>query len=289
MRYYRTANGCESRLIARTDGTAYDLTAARPAIAGFSDLAHTASVIDQAIDTIADTLIADAPVVDFESVTRNAQVPIVAEEVWAAGVTYRISEEARKAESGNPDVYQQVYGNDRPELFFKASPSRTVGPDEDIGIRSDSTWDVPEPELALVIYDGDVVGFTTGNDMSSRSIEGQNPLYLPQAKVYDRCCSIGPCIATPETVGDPHDLDMEMMISRDGETVFEGNTTTAEMVKTCDELTSHLIKSNDVPETTVLLTGTALVPDDDFTLHPGDEINISIEDIGVLTNTVREV
>ena len=150
-------------------------------------------------------------------------------------------------------------------------------------------WDVPEPELALVIYDGDIVGFTIGNDMSSRSIEGENPLYLPQAKVYDRFCAVGPCIATPATVGDPHDLDVEMAISRGGETIFEGDTTTAEMIKTCDDLVSHLVKSNQVPKTAVLLTGTALVPNDDFTLRPDDRIDISIEDIGVLTNTVREV
>ena len=148
---------------------------------------------------------------------------------------------------------------------------------------------MPEPELALVIYDGDIVGFTIGNNMSSRSIEGENPLYLPQAKVYDRCCAVGPCIVTPATVEDPHDLDVEMAISRDGETIFEGNTTTAEMIKTCNDLVSHLAKSNQVPKTAVLLTGTALVPNDDFTLRPDDRIDISIEDIGVLTNTVREV
>ena len=125
--------------------------------------------------------------------------------------------------------------------------------------------------------------------MSSRSIEGQNPLYLPQAKVYDRCCAIGPCVATPGTIEDPHNLDIDMNISRDDKTVFEGDTCTAEMVKTCDDLVSYLTKSNYVPEMAALLTGTALVPDDDFTLHPGDKIDISIEDIGVLTNTVREV
>ena len=245
--------------------------------------------MDRSIDSITDLLIPDAPSTDPISSSHRPQLPIVAEEVWAAGVTYRISEAARKSESGNPDVYQQIYNDERPEIFFKASPSRTVGPGEDVGIRSDSTWDVPEPELALVIYDGDIVGFTIGNDMSSRSIEGENPLYLPQAKVYDRCCAVGPYIATPATVGDPHDLDVEMAISRGGETIFEGDTTTAEMIKTCNDLVSHLAKSNQVPKTAVLLTGTALVPNDDFTLRPDDRIDISIEDIGVLTNTVREV
>jgi 2-dehydro-3-deoxy-D-arabinonate dehydratase len=289
MRYYRVADGCESRLIARADGNAYDLTAARPEVARFVDLTRTASVTNRTIDEVADTLITDAPAVGSEPLARNTQLPVMAEEVWAAGVTYRISEEARESESASPDVYQQVYGNHRPEIFFKASSSRTVGPGEDVGIRADSDWDVPEPELALVIYNGDIVGYTIGNDMSSRSIEGQNPLYLPQAKVYDRCCAVGPCVATSETVGDPHDLDIEMNISRDERTVFEGRTTTAEMVKTCDDLATHLTKSNYVPEMAVLLTGTALVPDEDFTLHPGDEITISIENVGVLTNTVCEV
>lgn len=289
MRYYRKVDGCSSRLIVLADGNAYDLTTARPQITRFVDLARTASVMNWSLDRVADALITDAPTVGVESVTCDHQIPVTAEEVWAAGVTYRISEEARQAESKRPDVYGQVYGNDRPEIFFKSTPSRTVGPDEYVGIRRDSEWDVPEPELAVVLYDGDVVGYTIGNDMSSRSIEGQNPLYLPQAKVYDRCCAIGPCIATPDTVGDPHDLDIEMTIARNGETAFEGTTTTAEMVKTCEDLTSHLTRSNSIPEITVLLTGTALVPDDDFTLQPDDEISIDIESIGTLTNLVRQV
>lgn len=289
MRYYRVADGCDSRIITQVDGSVYDLTAARSEITRFVDLVRTASVTDQTIDEIADALLTDAPEVTFESVVRDRLVPVVAEEVWAAGVTYHISESARESESSTPDIYQQVYGNERPEVFFKASPSRTVGPDEDVGIRQDSEWDVPEPELALVVYDGDVIGYTIGNDVSSRSIEGQNPLYLPQAKVYDRCCSLGPCVVTPNTVGDPHDLTMEMTITRDDAVVFEGSTTTAEMVTTCDDLATHLTRSNTLPETAVLLTGTALVPDDDFTLQPNDEIEIEIERIGTLTNTVRRV
>ncbi|EMA46923.1 fumarylacetoacetate (FAA) hydrolase [Halococcus saccharolyticus DSM 5350] len=244
--------------------------------------------MDRDINDIVDAVIANAPPVSSES-TSHHRMPVVAEEVWAAGVTYHISEKARQAESGNPDVYSQVYGNDRPEIFLKATPSRTVGPEKDVGIRSDSEWDVPEPELAVVLYDGSIVGYTVGNDVSSRSIEGRNPLYLPQAKVYDRCCAIGPCVVTPDTVGDPHDLAIEMTISRGGEPVFEGTTATSEMVKTCDELASALTKSNPVPETAVLLTGTALVPDEEFTLHPEDEIEITIENIGTLTNTVRRV
>jgi len=289
MRYYRKAGGCGSRLIVLTDGSAYDLTNARSQITRFVDLAHTASVMDQDIDRVTDALIPDARTVSAKSITHDQQIPVVAKEVWAAGVTYRISEEARQAESGRPDIYAQVYDNDRPEIFFKSTLSRTVGPDEDVGIRSDSEWDVPEPELAVVLYDGNVVGYTVGNDMSSRSIEGRNPLYLPQAKMYDRCCAVGPCVVTPDTIGDPHDLEIEMTISREGEPVFSGTTATSEMMKSCDELVTSLTKSNPVPEIAVLLTGTALVPDDEFTLHPEDEIEITIENIGTLTNTVRRV
>ena len=160
MRYYRIADGCDSRLVARADGNTYDLTAARSEVTKFVDLARIASVMDRAIDDIADRLITDASTVSDEPLTRDLQTPIIAEEVWAAGVTYSISEKARESESKSPDVYEQVYGNDRPEIFLKASPSRTVGPGKNVGIRSDSEWDVPEPELALVIYNGDFVGFT---------------------------------------------------------------------------------------------------------------------------------
>jgi 2-dehydro-3-deoxy-D-arabinonate dehydratase len=289
MRYYRVADGCDPQLIARTDEATYNLTAARSELTHFGDLARTAAVMDQSIDEIADTLLTDAPTIAFESIASEQQIPVMAEEVWAAGVTYRISEAARKEESASPDIYQQVYENDRPEVFFKASQSRTVGPSEAVGIRRDSAWDVPEPELALVLYNGDIVGFTIGNDVSSRSIEGQNPLYLPQAKVYDRCCAIGPCVATFDTIGDPHDLTIEMTIVRDEDPIFEGTTTTAEMVTTCANLATNLTTSNTLPEMGVLLTGTALVPDDDFTLQPADEIEITIEHIGSLTNTVRRV
>ena len=201
MGHYRVADGCEFCLVAETSSAAYDLSSSRPEIAEFTDLARTTSVMGRSIDDIADSLITDASRIDSVSSSQSPLPPVVAEEVWAAGVTYRISEEARESESENPDVYQQIYDNYQPEIFSKSSPSRTVGPGEDVGIRSDSTWDVPEPEFALVIYNGDIVGFTISNDMSSRSIEGENPLYLPQAKVYDRCRAVGPCIATPATVG----------------------------------------------------------------------------------------
>ena len=192
-------------------------------------------------------------------------------------------------ESNRGDLYQDVYENERPELFFKATPNRTVGPDNSVGVRGDSDWDVPEPELAVVCYRREIVGYTVGNDVSSRSIEGANPLYLPQAKVYENSCAIGPCVASPEAVGDPHDLEITMEIEREGEIEFDGGTSTAKMARTCEELVSWLTRHNAVPDLSVLLTGTSLVPDEGFTLREGDRISIEIENVGILENTVEVV
>lgn len=288
MRYYRVPGDDGYNLVADDGDAAYDLSEARSGLDDFAALAATARADGESIDAVAERVVTDAPTVSRDRLD-DAALPIVPDEVWAAGVTYRISEEAREEESGMPEMYLDVYEADRPELFFKATPSRTVGPDEAIGVRSDSEWDVPEPELGIVLYDGDVVGYTVGNDVSSRSIEGANPLYLPQAKVYDRCCSLGPCVASPSTVGDPHDLEISMEIQRDNEVVYRGETSTAEMVRTCEELVDYWSSNDVVPELGVLLTGTSLVPDDDFTLLPDDEVQIGIEGIGSLVNSVVEV
>jgi len=289
MRYYRVEADGGPRVIVRTADGAYDLTGAKGSLTSFLDLARAADITDRDIDAVADRLISQAEPLPFADVEDSVDTPVTAEEVWAAGVTYQISEEAREAESTMPDMYREVYDNTRPEIFLKSTPNRTVGPCEDVGIRGDSEWDVPEPELGIVLYAGDVVGYTIGNDVSSRGIEGENPLYLPQAKIYDRCCSIGPCVATADEVGDPHDLEMTMTISRDGAAVFEGSTTTANMAKTCEELVSYYNRHNVVPEMAVLLTGTAIVPDDDFTLEPEDRVRIAVENIGDLENDVRVV
>lgn len=287
MRYYHLTDGRESRLAAEDGDAAYDLTNARSEVASFRDLVRTASAVGEDIDTVSERIIPDAESIDLDE--ESIGVPVDAAEIWAAGVTYKISEEARQAESDMPDVYQRVYEGDRPEIFFKATPSRTVSTNEPVGVRSDSSWDVPEPELAVVLYQGETVGYTVGNDVSSRSIEGENPLYLPQAKVYDRCCSIGPCIASTNFVNDPHDVSITMQITRDGETVFDDETSTAQMIHECDELASYYTRSNPVPEFAVLLTGTSLVPDDEFTLTEGDEVDIAIDDIGTLHNGVVTV
>ncbi|WP_440009134.1 fumarylacetoacetate hydrolase family protein [Halomicrococcus sp. SG-WS-1] len=288
MKYYRLQDGAQTRLIARDGDRLVDLTSVRPSLTCFADLARSAAVSGLEIDTITERYVDEASRVD-PSVLAAMTVPVEAEEVWAAGVTYRISEQAREAESGLPEIYLDVYDAERPELFFKATPSRTVGPGDEVGIRDDSNWNVPEPELGIVLYQGEIVGYTVGNDMSSRAIEGQNPLYLPQAKVYDRCCALGPCIVSQTSLDDPHDLAMSMRIVRDDDVVYEGETSTAEMVRTCEELVSYFTRHNAVPEVAVLLTGTSLVPDEEFTLREDDELALTVESIGTLDNTVTVV
>jgi 2-dehydro-3-deoxy-D-arabinonate dehydratase len=270
------------------DTDAYDLTAARPSVTAFEDLAYVANVSDQTIDEVAVDLLGEAETISIPGET-SVGIPTLVNEVWAAGVTYEISEQAREAESGMPEIYLDVYGAERPEVFFKATWDRVVAPGDSVGVRGDSDWNVPEPELGIVLYEGEIVGYTIGNDVSSRSIEGQNPLYLPQAKVYDRCCALGPCVATPETVEDPHELTMTMTVERDGETIYEGETSTSEMVRTCEELVSYLNRHNSVPESAVLLTGTSLVPEEGFSLTPADEVHIDIDNIGHLANDVTTV
>ncbi|GAA0310066.1 fumarylacetoacetate hydrolase family protein [Halarchaeum salinum] len=289
MRYQQVARGSERFLVAETDSTYYDLTAAKPELEAFRDLARSAAVADETIDDLARGALDDAPEIDAETVRNGRQIPVTPEEVWAAGVTYEISEQARQAESDTPDMYVDVYDAERPEVFFKATPSRTVGPGEDIGVRADSNWNVPEPELGIVLYRGDAIGYTVGNDVSSRDIEGENPLYLPQAKVYDRCCSLGPCVVSTDDIDDPHELAMSMSITRDGEEVYTGETSTNELVRTCEELADYYTRHNAVPELAVLLTGTSIVPSDDFDLTEGDVVSIDIEGIGTLTNGVRTV
>jgi len=287
MRYFRATDGDRSRVLAAEASETYDLTSAEDGPGDLRDLLEQADETGRSLDAVAREHVTDAAEVDRSSVTLD--VPVDAGEVWAAGVTYEISEKARETESEESDVYLDVYRSERPEIFFKATPSRTVGPGDAVGVRGDSTWDVPEPELAVVLHRGAVVGYTAGNDVSSRSIEGANPLYLPQAKVYDRCCALGPSVASVDSVDDPHDLELSMTIRRDGDTVYRESATTAEMVRTVEELTSYLTRHNALPETTVLLTGTALVPPDEFTLRPGDEVETRLEGVGVLQNGVVSV
>jgi 2-dehydro-3-deoxy-D-arabinonate dehydratase len=289
MRYYRLSLEAGDRLIVHDGGTAYDLTSARETLESFADIARAASVLDIDIDEVATRLTEEADSIELALLQSEAELPVVPGEIWAAGVTYESSSDARDEESDQGQIYLDVFDDERPEIFFKATPSRTSGPGDPVGIRGDSTWDVPEPELGVVLYRGSIVGYTVGNDMSSRSIEGDNPLYLPQAKIYENCCSLGPCVTTSASIDDPHELTLSMQIEREGKTVYDDTTSTSEMVRSCEELTSYLTRHNPIPELTVLLTGTSLVPADEFTLDDGDLISVSIEDIGTLENTVTTV
>lgn len=210
-------------------------------------------------------------------------------EVWASGVTYRRSREARAEESVIRDVYERVYEAKRPELFFKSPAWRVCGPGEPIGIRSDSTIDVPEPELALVLNSaGELVGLTICNDVSSRSIEGENPLYLPQAKIYAGSCSLGPVIRPAWEIADPANLRISVTVSRAGVVVWADATSTASMRRSLSDLAAWLFEALDFPEGAVLSTGTGLVPSMAFTLHPGDIVEVEIDGLGTLRNPVRQ-
>ncbi len=220
--------------------------------------------------------------------TRRILAPVDGQtEVWAAGVTYKRSEEARVEESGTPDIYSRVYRAERPELFFKANARRVAGPDAPVSVRSDSTWDVPGPEVAIVVNaDGEIVGYTIGNDVSSRSIEGDNPLYLPQAKVYAGSCALGPGITPAWEVADPYVLAIRMRIEREGRTHWEGETSMREFARRLEDLVRYLFCEDDFPDGVILSTGTALVPESPFTLESGDVVSIDIDHLGTLRNPV---
>ena len=220
----------------------------------------------------------------------RVEAPIGGQEVWAAGVTYTRSRDARVLESGTPDPYERVYRAERPELFLKATPGRVRGPGEQVGIRGDSEWDVPEPELAVVAdRSGHIAGYLNGNDMSSRSIEGENPLYLPQAKVYTGSCSLGPCLAIPDEVPDPRSLLISLLVVRDGAEVVSDTVNVADLHRQPDDLLRWLFCALDFPVGVVLLTGTAIVPPPSFTLRAGDEVIIATTGLGELRNVVEVI
>ncbi|MFK7925088.1 MAG: fumarylacetoacetate hydrolase family protein [Bacteroidia bacterium] len=227
-------------------------------------------------------MVADIP-------TQTPLAPLGEQEVWASGVTYQRSKEARMEEAkeaGGGDFYDRVYDADRPEIFFKATPHRVVGPNGDLRIRQDSTWDVPEPELALFVCSaGTIEGYTVGNDMSSRSIEGENPLYLPQAKTYDACAGLGPCLYVPAEPIDPKSL-ITLRIMRSGALAFEESIELSRMKRRLPELVDYLYRECSFPHGCFLMTGTGIVPPDSFTLQAGDEVEIEIQHIGILKNTI---
>lgn len=215
--------------------------------------------------------------------------PVVSQEVWAAGVTYFRSRSARIEESkdaGGGNFYDRVYTALRPELFFKATGRRVVGPAGTVRIRSDAKWSVPEPELTLLLNPtGAIVGYTIGNDMSSRDIEGENPLYLPQAKIYDGSCALGPCILLAEGPL-PTTTVITLEIEREGRVVFKGETTLKELKRSPEELSEFLFRDNSFPDGVLLMTGTGIVPEDNFGLASSDRLSITIQGIGTLENDV---
>jgi 2-dehydro-3-deoxy-D-arabinonate dehydratase len=223
------------------------------------------------------------------SLPTQLRAPIGSQEIWAAGVTYLRSRTARMEESkdaGGGTFYDKVYHAERPEIFFKGTPHRVAAPGTPVKIRRDSKWNVPEPELTLAINaQGRIFGYTVGNDMSSRDIEGENPLYLPQAKVYDKSTALGPCLyVTDQPL--PTSTTIAIEIRRGGAAVFNGSTQTSQIKRAFTELAEFLFRDNSFPHGTFLLTGTGIVPPDDFTLRSGDEIRITIEPIGTLINPV---
>ncbi|MEZ6033787.1 MAG: fumarylacetoacetate hydrolase family protein [Planctomycetaceae bacterium] len=228
----------------------------------------------------------DTKVLEFADVQFLA--PIDQQEVWAAGVTYKRSQVARMEESESAaSHYDKVYTADRPELFFKATPNRVSGPGQALRVRSDSSWSVPEPEFTLVINKhGKIVGYTVGNDMSARDIEGENPLYLPQAKFYKQCAGLGPCVQLADGPLNQDAVDIQLEIRRGGKTISKDATKLSQMKRTPEELVAWLFRENELPNGAFLMTGTGIVPEDNFTLEDGDEVSITITGIGTLTNPI---
>jgi 2-dehydro-3-deoxy-D-arabinonate dehydratase len=277
MKLYRTDSGCvveDAGAYFRLERESWDALTARQDLEGYLKL-----VLEGQPAT------AESPLTNPKSLLA----PIGKQEVWAAGVTYYRSRDARMEESksaGGGDFYDRVYRAERPELFFKGTAHRVVGHGANVAIRSDASWSVPEPELTLLISPGGkITGYTIGNDMSSRDIEGENPLYLPQAKVYHRSCALGPGILV-SSAPLAASTEIRLSIARGGATAFSGATTLASLKREPASLVEYLYRDNSFPDGCFLLTGTGIVPPDAFTLKRGDEIQIAIDGIGTLANTV---
>ncbi|TWU10919.1 fumarylacetoacetate hydrolase family protein [Allorhodopirellula heiligendammensis] len=276
----------------------YSDATGRSRVALVEDAQLTPLQMTPELATLADILAAERPISAVESLARSEPIaidqqtawlaPIDQQEVWAAGVTYLRSQTARMEESeAAASCYDRVYQADRPELFFKATPSRVSGHGQPLRIRQDATWNVPEPEITLVLSPKlKIVGLTIGNDMSSRDIEGENPLYLPQAKCYDQCAGLGPWIRLYDELPPVDQITVDLKIRRDGATVFEQATSAAEMARRFEDLVEWLGRDNTFATGAFLMTGTGIIPDNDFTLHPGDVVDVTIAGIGTLSNPI---
>lgn len=280
MHLYKTSEGA----LLVTDGKAYLLSQGWDLLINQADLHQHLTKLASSSEAVTETKKLE--------LIKKATAPIGSQEVWASGVTYLRSRDARmeeSKESGAADVYQKVYEAERPELFFKSLPHRVVGSGGEVFIRKDSTWNVPEPELTLFINSaGSIQGYTIGNDMSSRSIEGENPLYLPQAKMYEGSCALGPCLYVPAKPMAP-ETTITIKIERTKKEVFSNSIQLNRMKRTLPELANWLYKALKFSTGSFLMTGTGIVPGNDFTLQAGDEISIEIEGIGVLKNVVGEI
>lgn len=275
MKIYNTKNG----VLAEWNGKIY------PIYANWNELVNDDMVLQKLNELIDQSTATDS------SFLKEYLPPIGSQqELWACGVTYLRSKMGRQEESkaaGGADFYAKVYEAERPEVFFKSTPHRVVGHQTQVRIRKDSSWNVPEPELTLVVTSsGKIIGYTIGNDMSSRSIEGENPLYLPQAKTYDGCAALGPCIyLTDKPLAAS--TTIHLLINRDEQPVFESSVSLSQMKRTPEELVSFVFRECSFPHGCLIMTGTGIVPDSDFTLKRGDTIHISIDNIGILSNTVH--
>lgn len=291
-----STHGARPHLGLVSNGQLYDLTASGAAeYATFEAwLKWAGGRVSEALPRLDQIVASAAPVCAAEVLLDPEQeprplAPLDTQEVWACGVTYEMSREARMRESEEPTIYGRVYDAPRPEVFLKATPHRVVGPEEAVAIRGDSTWNVPEPELTLVVTPQlEVIGYAVGNDMSSRDIEGQNPLYLCQAKAYNRCCALGPSVRLARDF-DPVDLSVECVIRRDGKVAFSGQTHTSRIRRPIADLVTYIGRCNSFPSGVFILTGTGVVPPDTFTLAERDVIEITIEGIGTLRNPVIEL
>lgn len=290
-------HGAGARLGLLRDETVYDVTAS-----GHPHFASLAALLQASITTSLASLLHDVsldqlPTYRYADLDREPTddvphllPPVDEQEVWAAGVTYAWSREARVFEAVTKDIYVRVYEAERPELFFKSTGKKAVGPHDWIGLRGDSSWNAPEPELVLVLNPQlQIVGYTVGNDVSSRDIEGENPLYLPQAKMYRHACAVGPVITLADDTFDAGNLPITLNIARDSATIFESETSTAQLHRPLPELAAYLGRYNDFPEGALLFTGTGIVPPNEFTLQDGDVVTISIAGIGVLQNVARQM
>ncbi|GAB4453219.1 MAG: fumarylacetoacetate hydrolase family protein [Armatimonadaceae bacterium] len=287
VRFQHPEHGARVGAVSTVEGVEVltDLTALRPTV--FASMASWLATDDPLEE------IRQVEATEGMRLLRDVELlsPLDVQELWGAGVTYERSKVARMEESeSGGDFYDKVYDAERPEIFFKATPRRVVAPGQPVRIRRDSTWDVPEPELTLVVsLSGKIVGYTVGNDMSSRSIEGQNPLYLPQAKTWDGCASVGPTIRLLDDSVDLKDLTIRLAIERGGATAFDEFTSTSRMRRTGDELVGFLFREATFPEGVFLMTGTGIVPPDDFTLASGDVVKITIGEAGTLVNPVTKL